>query len=188
MLVQSERNGINSSAVVGMTTNVTVADKTPYTTLVKNSLSFGDIDTAFEGFGLMSSMLQRMGGRPEFMMLNDLVTHSLNHGRLYRALEGFHAMAAWEFSPFWDKHVSRFLNGCAHTGGQALDYASDLLRLMQVCGWHFSSFHSDLFATSSRRRRRSAMYRPRSPPSTMTASLRRPASTSSAICKRRRRS
>ena len=147
MLVQSERNGINSSAVVGMTTNVTVADKTPYTTLVKNSLSFGDIDTAFEGFGLMSSMLQRMGGRPEFMMLNDLVTHSLNHGRLYRALEGFHAMAAWEFSPFWDKHVSRFLNGCAHTGGQALDYASDLLRLMQVCGWHFSSFHSDLFAT-----------------------------------------
>ena len=127
MLVQSERTAGMRSAAAQL--KGAIADKTPYTTLIKASLHT-DIDTAFEALSLMQdSVVNGMHTlRPEQIMLSEMLDAcSTSPMRVDRALEAFRAYQMWEYSPSWH-HLHCFLDTCVRDS--ELDHAHYLLQLV----------------------------------------------------------
>lgn len=104
-----------------------VGDRTPYVTLLRESLIGGDVGTAFSTLELMISHPQDL--RCENMLLSGLMDAALRTGRLDRTLKGFEAHEKWNVVP-QSFHLNTFLEGCSCDGVfDGLDYCARALHL-----------------------------------------------------------
>lgn len=115
-----------------------VADKTPYTTLIRATLDAGALDSTIGAFSLMAQDVHAHVLKPDFALIQDLMEKSFVLDRVDCASEGFYFLALWDMGPS-PRQLLAFLAACERAGAAAVEPLQKVLMIVHDKNgcWHF---------------------------------------------------